>query len=441
MRWGTPAHQPLVEAIVDSFSDFSKTSRTRLSAFNQKQWEQTCFWLDASGLALYFLEEAEVSGFDGAIPAWMLKRLRRNLNDNRSRSSSMFEEFVRLNHTFSRAAIRYANLKGLTLVPESCPDESLRCQLDFDFLVEGEDLELCRLLLQDEGYQLVAASSATWEFKAGNDTPTSMKDHYKPRPQRCVELHFKSDEYLHVPGHDERLDRLSSHNIGRDAFPALSHVDQLIGQAIHLLGHLRGELTRPAWLLEFRRHVLAHRGQSAFWQEVRLRAARVEHASVALGISTWLASNLFGSFRTPELDGWAVDALPPRIRLWLELYGRKALLADFPGTKLYLLLDESLHDAIPSGRRTMRQRLLPFHRAPRILQAGANDSLRKRLERELYHANYAFFRLRFHLKQGLAFALESGRWNMMLRKSEQTTQRFITTPQPREDEVPQVTGR
>ena len=99
----------------------------------------------------------------------------------------MFAEWASLNQSFQAAGLLYANLKGFTLSPESCPRPELRCQLDLDFLVDGAQLSLYRDLLHETGYDLVAATPDVWEFKAGSSEMVSVKDHYKARPQRCVD--------------------------------------------------------------------------------------------------------------------------------------------------------------------------------------------------------------------------------------------------------------
>ena len=93
-------------------------------------------------MALYFLDRVESLHIENALPAATLERLRGNLADNRQRSSTMLVEFASLNQSFQRAGLVYANLKGFSLSPESCPRPELRCQLDFDFLIDGTQLDL-----------------------------------------------------------------------------------------------------------------------------------------------------------------------------------------------------------------------------------------------------------------------------------------------------------
>jgi hypothetical protein len=95
MRWTRPANRMLVEAIADSFRG-TEHPRKRFAEFRPKDWAQTEFWLDASGLALYFLDHVQSIGIEDAIDPTVIKTLKRKVADNRDRRNDMFEEFLRL---------------------------------------------------------------------------------------------------------------------------------------------------------------------------------------------------------------------------------------------------------------------------------------------------------------------------------------------------------
>ncbi len=114
------------------------------------------------------------------------------------------------------------------------------------------------------------------------------------------------------------------------------------------------------------------------------------------------------------LDAWTVDRLPAEVRLWANHYGRHAVLADFPGTKLYLLLNAELARGEASWQGERRRELLPLHLAPRVTHPEPGDSVPKRLRGNLYHARYIIFRARFHLVQGFRYLRETWRWKRQL---------------------------
>jgi hypothetical protein len=415
MKWSSHADRRVVEAVIASFRDSADRAWDRLCNFSDRDWERSYYWLDASGLALYFLDHVTKLGIEGALPGTVLSRLQQNHADNKLRSAWLFGEFAAINHSFQEAGIVYANLKGFSLSPESCPDPTLRCQLDLDFLVDGRYLKLCQSILAESGYKLTAATETTWEFKAGSSELVRMEDHYKVKPQRSVELHFASTSHrVGAPIRDERLDRLAHRTWNGVTFPALSDGDLFVGQALHVFGHLRGASTRLAWLLEYRQHVLARRNDERFWDEVLERSARHPQASIGIGLVTLLTSQIFGINSPSGLDSWTLESLPASVGRWAEMYGRQALLADFPGTKLYMILEDQLALNDGSWRAKRRRSLMPLHRAPRIVDAGPSDTFWKLLRRESYQIHFVLFRLRFHLVEGLRYLRESRRWKKQM---------------------------
>jgi hypothetical protein len=324
-------------------------------------------------------------------------------------------EFASLNQSFQRAGLVFANLKGFSLSPESCPRPELRCQQDFDFLVDGTQLDLARIILSRTGYELIAATPDVWELKAGSDELTRITDHYKPRPQRCVELHFAtSGPPAHLLFRDSRLERRTRHSWGGVTFPALAPADQFISQAQHIFKHLCTACTRLSWLLEYQQHVLVRGQDQAFWQETRNQAGNDAQTSIAIGLATLLSFRIFGGTPPPQLEEWTSARLPDAVRLWADHYGREAILADFPGTKLYLLLQDELRGKDESWKQTKRSKLVPTRLAPRIVNVSTDDKVWKRVRSELFQLRFLLFRLRFHVVEGLHYLIEAARWKRRL---------------------------
>jgi hypothetical protein len=417
MKLREPADGRVVEAVVGAFRDSAEQSEERLSTISQRAWSRSYYWLDASGLTLYFLNRLETLAIEDAIPVATLRRLQQNLADNRRRSHEMFAEFSTLNRAFQAAGVDYTNLKGFTLSPESCPMPALRRQLDFDFLVDGNQLKLCKEILIEAGYMLTAATRTTWEFKAAASELGGMEDFYKPKLKRSVELHFASSSASTLsPSRDERLDRLTLRSWDGFTFPALSPSEQFVGQALHLFGHLCSACTRPAWILEYKNHVSFYYNDRNFWQSVAERSRANRHAPIAIGVASLLSSFLFGGETPGQLDKWTLDCLPAPVRLWAKHYGPRAVLADFPGTKLYLMLLRELErdDETRPSHAQKRRRLLPLHRPPRIVYASPHDDLWQCFRKEVYQARFVLFRLRFHFVEGIRYLIETARWKRQL---------------------------
>ncbi|HTZ57388.1 MAG TPA: nucleotidyltransferase family protein [Acidobacteriaceae bacterium] len=414
MKWRSRASRKAVETIVATFCTSVQESSRRLSSLSAGDWQKSWLWIDASGMALYFLERIVSLHLETSLPTATVRRLKANLADNRDRSSSMFTEFIALNHSFQAAGLVYANLKGFTLYPDYCPRPELRCQFDFDFLVDGNQLHLCQEILEGLGYELWAITPDVWEFKAGASQLTHISDHYKPGPQRSVELHFASSQAEpYLPFRDPRLQRCVDHSWAGATFPALSPADQFIAQSLHIYKHVCSACTRLSWLLEYQHCIAAHFHDHNLWNEVREQAWKQRNAPVAIGLATLLASQIFGAEVPPELGEW-IERLPASVRLWANEYGRESMLADFPGTKLYLLLQEQLKGGDDAWKHARRRSLLPVHRAPRIVSVPAHDSAWNRICSEFHQARFLLFRLRFHVVEGARYFVESSRWRRRL---------------------------
>jgi hypothetical protein len=68
-----------------------------------------------------------------------------------------------------------------------------------------------------------------------------------------------------------------------------------------------------------------------------------------------------------------VGNLPIPARLWIERYGNKVMMAKFPGTKFYLLLQKTLDEGNAAGSIAVRGKLVSFHRPWRIVSPLAGE--------------------------------------------------------------------
>jgi hypothetical protein len=390
-----------------------------LESISAQQWERSYYWLDASGMALYLRWRLKELDLLEHLPASVLARLTQNLADNIDRSASMFREFTQLNQAFQQAGIEYCNLKGFTLSPHSCPRPFLRTQLDFDFLVDGAHLARSCEVLSTFGYSVRASSHRVLELKTDSNQLASISNLYKTREQRCVELHFTcADDSHHQPTRDPRLERVHRLQLDELDVPTLSPADQLIGQATHILSHLCGPSTRLAWLFEFANHLSLRFEDQSFLNEVRQGLDRDQNAEIAMGATCLLIKILFGAPIPGPLETGPVQKLPSPIKLWIHVYGARAVLADFPGTKLHLLLREQLESSLDDWKKERGKALMPRSRPPRILPLKPNARLGQRIKSEFYQLRYELFRLRFHVEQGLAYVIEARRWRRLLKQQE-----------------------
>jgi hypothetical protein len=192
--------------------------------------------------------------------------------------------------------------------------------------------------------------------------------------------------------------------------PSLSPVELLLGQGLHAFKHICGEFSRTAHLLEFRRHVISRRDDTAFWRELQMTAENDPRASIGLGVVILLITRVMGEFAPEAITKWTVDRLSQTVRLWVERYGHGVALESYPGNKFYLLLQKEFEFAGIPPKRSLRQALLPSRLPPPVIRAFPNETWAFRVSRYSMHLQLILERLRFHVVEGIRFALESRRW-------------------------------
>ena len=402
-------NRQLASAVLFSFHDDDPDrQRESLKRFSSGQWKRALYWLDASGLALYFLRRAKELELADAMPAPILHQLEERHGHNLERTASLLREFARINEIFRNAQLHYANLKGPTLLPDYCADLSSRYQSDLDFLVARGDTQRCHDLLAGLGYRLMAATDEVMEFKTHSGHLPRIRDLYKAKLQQSVEVHVCDDSRFDLQC--ARLQRARMMEVEGQTCPALAEPDMFLSQSFHLFRHLCSEWTRISWLLEFRHYVVLHRNDAGLWQDICRMSADSPEAPIAVGLAIALAEVAFGEFAPDELTNWSSRRLKPELALWIRQYGRRVLLSQFPGSKLYLILKQELdHKAYDS--HAVRRRLFPLHMPPAVVAAFATDrrmKVRNRWEQFKYFA----FRLRFHMAAGAQYLLEQRRWKV-----------------------------
>jgi hypothetical protein len=404
-------NRKLAKTILAALGD-SEMQPGTFACFKKRDWERSYDWLDTSGIALYLLDSLKKRGIASSIPPEILLRLEEKQKDNVARTEQLFCEFREINTLFRQASVRFVNLKGITLVPGYCSDPNLRFQVDLDFLVDQSDAKLCKEILESRGYSLAGITETTWEFKAGRGELPVLRDMYKPKPQRSVEVHFTGVDQKIGVGRDF-ISRAQFQTWNGFVFPALSESDKFLAQARHFYKHLRGEWTRLSWVLEYRRYISSRQSDDGFWSEVRERAEVKREAVIAIGMCSAIAAKAFGECPIPGLDSWTSDVLPTNFNRWIERYGDEILVVEFPGTKLYLLLDDQ-SDTKRVRSDKIRNNLWPLHLPPRVVEEGPSTTLLNKWIRRSKEIKYIAWRLRFHARAALRHVLETTRLKLIM---------------------------
>jgi hypothetical protein len=400
-RNASPRSLQLKQAILAVFKREAPAAR-RLEEFSETDWTTVLWWLDISGIALYFLDEVRRQSLHPCIPHSIITELESRMERNRERTRGLLREAWYLGRQFDAAGIPYALLKGISLVPHSVPDAGLRWQTDLDFLVARRGLRCARQTVSRLGYSLHADTGSVLEFRAGRTGKPDMAKLYSAQCQRALELHVDED-------HSELLIRSHMREFEGARLATLSAQDILVQQALHMLKHLCGEHTRLSWVLEFRRHIEARREDTAFWIAAEEIAAQTRNGDLAMGVAMWLAQSNFGLGGVDVPGQWKVERLPERVVLWLKLYAGELLLGDSVASKLYALLRQEIPSR-PGEHKSTRKILVPSRFPSPITRPSPQEPTRERAARYLIEIRHFITRLRFHVIEGIRFAIEAPRW-------------------------------
>jgi Uncharacterised nucleotidyltransferase len=402
----TPRSLELKEAVVACFTLDPGLALSRLTGFKPEDWLSILWWLDTSGIAIYFYHRACEIGADAMLPCEMGAGLAKRLRNNCDRMKSLFNEARAIAGWLESENVPHALLKGVTLTPDSVQESALRCQTDLDFLVSDRFADLAGCYIQRLGYRLQAKSGTTLEFRAGPLSRPDLANLYSVETQRALELHLAAETSCEC----RLLSRRVKREFDKSWIYALSTPDILVQQAVHLLKHLCSEHTRLSWVLEFWRHIRSRQGDGDFWPRAESCASEFTHADLAMGMAVWVAEDLFGSTGIGIPAQWRSDVLPVRVKLWLERYARQILLSDTIGNKLYAFLRREMPDGTREVRTTL-QIFLPRVLPTAILEARPNETRSEKWRRYCVEARFVLWRLWFHLREGARFAIEVLRWN------------------------------
>lgn len=407
----------LGQAVIAAFrDDEAGIVRSNLESFRERDWARSKHWLHTSGLALYFLARVRQLGIQDILPAAVLQEFAQNYTDNHLRTNDLFNEFARVNVEFQRAKLLYANLKGFSLMPRSCPNPDCRYQHDLDFLVSQGDAERCRQAVERLGYRLTTIFGNTWEFRSGPAEVSTMRDLYKVRAHRSLEVHLVPD-HPETELQNDRLSHLQLQMWNAFEFPALSEPDKLIAQACHLFKHFQTEWTRTAWLLEYANAIRSHRGDESFWKDTVAAVQGLPETQIGIGVATLVTSRTFGVTPPAQFLACTVDRIPRQVRLWIERYEEEIVFVEHPGSKLYLLLKDVLLQDSAEWRNQRHKKLFPARLPPKHVLTSRKDATSLRARVVQARVRFIWRRICFHIIAGVRYKIEAARWKKFIAVS------------------------
>jgi len=371
----TPAER-IVEFL--SFSSESGDCVLELDGLRPRTWEHVLRWLDDAGLPFYFLQKLKSTNTTESVPSQVMSRLERDFSGQRQRVEYMSKRFGFLNQKFNDAGVRYAVLKGFSLVPEFCPNPLLRYQGDFDYLVDDESLPAARQALVEAGYiQKPSPSNQELIFLMPGMGAPSRNTDYSAHAPHAVELHL--DIW------DCELDRVSlipklftveqarPQQWNGLTFPALVDEDAFLLQVLHACHHFFSYWIRMSCLLEIGYFLNRRACDEPLWGRVEQRVGDNPVLREFVVVVTELAAKLFAAPLPRLVRDWGAK-IRSGSRVWIESYARSWAFCDppvvefglFPKAKLVRFLHRQYRDNGSARNPMVRDLILPSSRIVRI---------------------------------------------------------------------------
>jgi hypothetical protein len=419
----------LAEAIVGflSFSGEACDQVPQLRKFNDRDWNRTLGWLDDTGLALYFLRKLKDTGVAGMVPAVVMSGLEKRFTANQGRVGHMARQFAFLNARFRERGVRYAVVKGLSLVPQYCPDARLRHQSDFDYLVDDESLPMAQRVLEEAGYVL-RPSYSSLEFKflmPSMGTAPANEEQYEAQAPYAVELHLDildSDPYK-VPLRRRLflLDNTKTYQWDGSAFPVLPEEDAFLVQVLHAWSHLYAYWIRMSWLWEIGYFLTRRSSDSSLWSRIEQRVGESTVLREFVVVVIELVAKLFAAPLPPTVRVWG-EKIRPASRVWIENYARKWVFGEvpayqfrlFPRAKLVLFLQQQYVGDEKAQKGFVLRRMFACTRLSGVART-MRDEPAAALKVGWWRRHRLGWRAVFHALAGFRYLCEIPRWRWLNR--------------------------
>jgi hypothetical protein len=395
------------------FSGLSSIARLRPVAR-----EEFLTWMDRGNLSLYLLAQLHRHAAQDRVPSSFLAELNARLAQNRLRTGEWLRDLQAVSAALARNGVPHVAMKGITLVPEFCPQFELRHQGDIDLLIQPDDAPRAQSALVAVGYtpRGMDHANALNLSGPGEERVSMTEPVYRAGRVRKIELHLDLLEGLgpvHLRYPEGQWQRASKRNPG-DTYFTLSRADMFVYQLFHAFKHAINSWIRPGWLYEIAHFIDLNRADAALWQEVIACSGSQPLLRHALGLVLDLVMRLFRVSIPASLRFFMLDPLPQRITLWNEHFGRAFVQSDFPGNKLYLFLQQQFIADPQTWSRHLHSSLFPFHKRPpfsEVRHSGESQTFSDRWNK------LAFLRSRivYHARTLAAYPYHSLRWRLLQR--------------------------
>jgi len=409
---------------IAEFLSFSSDPCDRVNEFRKfslRQWEGALRWLDDAGLAFYFLQKLKNTNATDAVPTWVISRLERNFAANQQRVDDMSHRFGFLNQKFNETGVRYAVLKGLSLVPQFCPNATLRYQSDFDYLVDDPSLSAAQRVLVEAGYRpkLLRSSQEFIFVMPGTGEPSRSAEQYSARAPHAIELHldiWDSDRYgLPLMPKLFFVERTRIQQWDGFVFSALADEDAFLLQVLHACFHLFTFWIRMSCLFEIGYFLNRWASDTSLWNRIEQLVGDNLVLREFVVVVSELVARVFAPPLPPLVRVWG-QRIRPGPRVWIENYARRWAFCElpvyefrlFPRAKLVVFLHRQYKDAC-AQKHLVRNRFLTFPRLSRIA-SSVKDKPSLVLDSGWWKRQLLIRRSLFHALAGLRCLCEIPRW-------------------------------
>jgi hypothetical protein len=353
------------------------------------------------------------------LPSWVRDRISRNLANNSIRHARIREAYENVARALKSRSIDFAILKGFSHVPLYCDELSERPQYDLDFYCPPGAIQRAYDVILELGYEPFGNKSATLDHLPPLILKTGWRprgdDYFDPEMPITIELHFRfwdaGTEHFDVTGAEEFWARRELRDIGElKHIPMLEAGDGLSYATWHLVRHLLRGDARPYHVYEIAHFLDRTAAYDDFWRHWRDAKTVPDVESIAFR----LARDWFGC-RMNAVSQELVDALPPRVDRWFDLFRFSPLEALERPNKDELFLHLCLVDSVAERMAVLKRRLLPHRRPIYVADAHvAQPDFQLRVKRKIVSTAFLAKRASLHARTLLPVMRSGLRWRRAL---------------------------
>jgi MFS family permease len=384
-----------------------------LTTLSEQDWKHALAFCDQAQLTLPLgLTCSE------HLPDWVRERVQHDLRNNAVRWQRIRATYSEAAAAFQAEGLEFAVLKGFSHCPRFAQDPRHRWQSDIDLFFPEDQVPRAYDAATRLGYEPILSGDphptdhlptlirkTGWEWKG---------DFFDVDMPLALELHFRFwDEYTErftPQGLEQFWERRRETVVDGLPFVALHPADSMAHASLHLIRHLlRGSL-RPSHVYELA-WLLQHGGGDAMlwaeWPSLHHPSMRRVEAICFSLAGKWFDCSV------PDVALEDIEALPPDVKRWLEIYSMSPLLGHSRPNKDELWLHWSLLDSAGARWNVLRRRLVP-ERLPGPVDAvhipEQQRTWRIRLRSRWRYAAFSTQRIAYHLRALPSTAMSALRW-------------------------------